>query len=156
MSQSAAAKPAPTAQRPRALRRLAAMVYETFPLFAVAFFAALPALLITGGQAVPVAHTAFRIWLLAVIGAYFVICWLRGGQTVGAKAWRLRVVNAEDGRPLTTGQAIRRYLVALFGWVPLGLGHWWGFFNAERRGWHDLVAGTRLVQLPKAEKSNQK
>ena len=36
------------------------------------------------------------MWLL--VGAYFVLSWGRGGQTMGMRPWRLRVLAA-DGKP---------------------------------------------------------
>lgn len=127
---------------------MAALIYESLPIFAICFAATLPAIALYQGEAVPVASWWFRLWLAFAVGVYFVSAWVRGGQTIGAKAWRLRVVT-EHGHPVTVSQAVLRYIVAMVGWLPFGLGHFWAWFDAEKRGWHDLIARTRLVYLPK-------
>ena len=95
-----------TAQRPIRGRHLAAMVYEVLPVFAVAFAATFPLIAMRAGESVPVGSWLFRLWLLLVIGAYFSSAWTWGGQTIGAKAWRLRVVNDHDGSSLSWHQAL--------------------------------------------------
>lgn len=140
------AEPQLTAQKPSRRRHLAALVYEVLPVFAVTFLATLPLIAFRGGESVPVGSWMFRCWLMLAVGAYFVSGWLWGGQTMGAKAWRLRVVN-DDGKTLNWRQAWGRYLIALLGWIPFGLGHWSAWLRKDRRGWHDLATGTRLVFL---------
>jgi uncharacterized RDD family membrane protein YckC len=49
--------------------------------------------------------------LLVAVGVYFVYCWVRAGQTLAMKSWRLRLVD-RDGRLLRPGRAVLRYLLA--------------------------------------------
>jgi uncharacterized RDD family membrane protein YckC len=86
--------------------------------------------------------------LLAVTGAYFVISWRRGGQTIGMRAWRLRVVSA-DGNPLETRQALVRFGVSLISLAAVGIGFLWALFDSQNRTWHDVAAGTVMVRLSK-------
>ena len=55
--------------------------------------------------------------LFVVMGAYLVICWTRTGQTLGMKAWRLRVVDS-NGRPPGSMRAVARYILAWHLWLP--------------------------------------
>jgi uncharacterized RDD family membrane protein YckC len=82
------------------------------------------------------------IALWAAIGAYAVVSWRRGGQTIGMKPWRLQVVSAEGT------QASWRALMIRYGVASLSLGTvlLWGLFDGQRRGLHDLAAGTLLVR----------
>lgn len=150
--------------------RLAAMVYEAVLLFGVVFIVsyALLALFQWKYPLPPGPRTALQGVLFVAIGAYFVGCWTRSGQTLALKTWRLRVVGA-DGAPPSAGRALARYLLAWHLWVP---GLLWaalaqatvlpalaalvlGFaalllpalVDPQRRLLHDRWSGTRLVRV---------
>jgi uncharacterized RDD family membrane protein YckC len=99
--------------------RLAAMAYEAVLLFGVTFVVSY-ALLALAGWTYPLPPA--RRWVLqsvlfVAIGAYFVYCWVRTGQTLAMKSWRLRVVD-RDGRPLPPARAVLRYLLAWSLFLP--------------------------------------
>ncbi|HZP68040.1 MAG TPA: RDD family protein [Rudaea sp.] len=132
--------------------RLLAAIYDLLPLCGLWFLAGVVALLATGGalDTHRLAHKLLvQALVLGVTAAYFLVSWLRGGQTIGMRAWRLRVVRA-DGSPLHARDAVLRLVVAPVSLAALGLGFCWVFFDAERRAWHDLAAGTRVVRLEKS------
>ena len=81
---------------------------------------------------------AHQLFVAAMLAAYFLWCWLRGGQTLAMKAWRVRLVG------VTPGRALLRFVLALF-LVPTGLSILWALFDRERQFLHDRLAGTRLV-----------
>ena len=85
-------------------------------------------------------------WLAA--GAYAVYSWLRGGQTLGMRPWRLRVTGRDGAAPTRT-QLIKRYLVGTLSLLLGGMGFWWAWFDRERLTWHDRISGTRVAQVPK-------
>ncbi|HSG77160.1 MAG TPA: RDD family protein [Burkholderiales bacterium] len=124
---------------PGLARRLGGMLYEALLLFAVAFFAGSAFHFASG--AAPLegwllrAHQAF---LAAVFAAYFLWCWLRGGQTLAMKAWRVRLVN------VTPGRALLRFACALV-LVPTGISIIWSLADRDGQFLHDRLAGTRLV-----------
>lgn len=131
--------------------RLVAGLYDALPVLSLWFVAAMLALALTGG-ALDVRQMPHKVLvqalLLAFTAAYFVISWRRGGQTIGMRAWRLRIVRA-DGTALDTRQAIVRFGVSLISLAALGLGFWWALFDAQNRTWHDMAAGTVMVRLEK-------
>ena len=90
----------------------------------------------------------FKIWLLLVPLVFFTWFWTHGGQTLGMKSWRLKVVD-EWGDTLSAQLAVIRYFAAILSWLPLGLGFFWSLFDSEGRTWHDRLSATRLVVLPK-------
>ena len=59
--------------------------------------------------------------VLAFSAAYFVISWTRGGQTIGMRAWRLRVVGA-DGLPVAWPRALLRFVIAAVSLAAFGIG----------------------------------
>ena len=129
-------------------RRLAAILYDSLLLAALLRAATLPVTLVAHGTLHGVARVLYQVYLLAIIAAFFMIFWLRGGQTVGMRAWRLRVV-APDGGPIDLRQATVRFFVSALSWACLGLGFIWSLIDRERRTWHDLASDTRLIVLPK-------
>jgi uncharacterized RDD family membrane protein YckC len=94
------------------------------------------------------AHPLFRCYLLGVIVGFFCWFWLRGGQTLGMRAWRVMLVR-DDGAPLTLRDALLRQAAALLSWASLGVGFAWSLFDAQRLTWHDKLTATRLVMLKK-------
>ncbi len=128
------------------LRRLAALFYEALLLLAVLWLAGLLFSLIGLELRLPHPRLAYQLYLVLVAGGYFVWQWVRGGQTLPMKTWRLRLV-ARDGGSLTWRQAWLRYLAALVGLAVLGLGFVWALFDRDRLFLHDRIAGTRLVRM---------
>lgn len=86
--------------------------------------------------------------ILLVSVAYFPYFWKRDGATPGMKMFRLRVVRDADGGPITTGQAILRVIGFWIDGLVFYLGYVWILIDKRRRGWHDLIAGTVVIELP--------
>ena len=133
--------------------RIAAGIYDLFPLAALWMLTAGIALLVVHGE-VDLAHPSLgwrlglRALLFVMTAAYFVISWARGGQTIGMRAWRLRIVDP-DGNALGWPRAIVRFAVACVSLLALGVGFFWCLFDRRKRGWHDLAAQSVLVRLQK-------
>jgi uncharacterized RDD family membrane protein YckC len=129
-----------SARTPGLPRRLASLVYEAVLLFAVGFFGAWVFFFASGGvdaTAGAMRHL-LQVFLALVFAAYFLWCWLRGGQTLAMKAWKIRLVGVT---PVT---ALIRFVLALF-LVPTLVSIVWAFFDRDRQFLHDRLAGTRLV-----------
>ena len=134
---------AEAAARPGLLRRLAALIYDTLLLFAVLFAATVPAVIVTGGEAVGPNHPAFTAYLLAVSYLYFGWCWTRSGQTLGMRAWRMRV-RTREGEPLGWGRSLVRFTAAMVSIGAAGIGLLWVAFDRERLSLHDRLSATVL------------
>ena len=141
---AAAARPG---ARPGLLRRLAALVYDALLLFAVLFAATVPVLLLTGGRAVDPNDPVFTAYLLVVSYAWFGWCWTRSGQTLGMRAWRMRVRTREGGR-LGWRRALGRFAAALLSIGTAGAGLLWVAFDRDRMSLHDRLSGTVLEMVP--------
>lgn len=128
-------------------RRLAAILYDSLLMAAALYAAAVPAVWLHGG-AVPPDAAWFRAWLVAVAWFYLAFSWTRGGQTLGMRAWRCRLVTTRGG-PVGWGRAVARFAAAAVSWGALGLGFWWCLIDRERCAWHDRWTGTRLVLVPR-------
>jgi uncharacterized RDD family membrane protein YckC len=126
---------------PGIARRLAAMLYEALLLAAVAFFAAWLFFFASGGRDATSGWTRhlLQLFILAVFAGYFLWCWLRGGQTLAMRAWRIRLVD------VTPRKALLRFVLALL-LLPASIA--WAFFDRDRQFLHDRLAGTRLIVFP--------
>lgn len=156
--------PAPV---PTIRRRLAALVYESVLLFGIVFVAGYLFATLTQQRNGLTHHNALTAWVALVVGAYFVWCWTRGGQTLPMKTWRLRLVATSTGQPPTAGRALARYLAAWLWFLPplavhplahlpvpatLGAAAAWfclwaaaARLDPARQFPHDRLAGTRIV-----------
>jgi uncharacterized RDD family membrane protein YckC len=72
--------------------------------------------------------------------------WLARQATPGKMVFGARIVDAETGGRLSTGQSIGRYLGYYVSLVGLGLGFLWVGLDARKQGWHDKLAGTVVVR----------
>lgn len=81
--------------------------------------------------------------------AYFAGMWTWKGTTVGGIVLNLKVVRY-DGSPLTFSVALVRGLGAALSVVVMFLGFLWIAWDPDKQGWHDRIAGTVVVRLPRA------
>ncbi len=80
---------------------------------------------------------------------YHVVFWAWKGTTIGGIICQLRIVRI-DGSPLTFSDALVRALTGVFSAGALGIGFLWILRDEQRQSWHDLVAGTYVVKVPRA------
>lgn len=125
---------------PGLMRRLASMVYEALLLFAVAFFASWLFFFASGARDATSGWLRFelQLFIAVVFAAYFLRCWLYGGQTVAMKAWKIRLVDVTPKSAL-----LRLALAAVL--VPTGISILWALFDRDHLFLHDRLAGTRLI-----------
>ena len=129
-------------------RRIAAGCYDGLLLIAVWMLTTLALVAVRGGQPVPPAQPGYQLLLLGATAAFFISSWLRGGQTLGMRAWRLRVERqAGGGLDFRTG--VIRFLAGLLSVLSCGLGLLWLWIDRDELTWHDRLAGTQVVVLPK-------
>ena len=127
------------------LRRLMIMVYDLVIIMALLMLAATLALLAQLGDKTAFRDPGYTAYLLAVWYLYLAWCWHKGGLTLGMRAWRVRIIDNNGNRPGWAQCAIR-FLFSLLSATALGAGFIWSLFEKEKRCWHDIVSGTRLVR----------
>ena len=89
----------------------------------------------------------FHLHLLA-LAAYGAVMWKVRGSTIGGIIFDLRVVRL-DGRPIEWETAIVRALGCFLSLAVAGLGFIWIAFDEASQAWHDKIAGTVVVRVPK-------
>jgi uncharacterized RDD family membrane protein YckC len=147
-------------EHPSLLRRLAAIVYDTFlvlPLVMVAVAIGLGLRTALGLEPYDDSRVSIldanlvRLIELTAVVAFFCYFWLKNGQTLSMQAWRIKLVNSAGGK-IRLYQAVVRALGATLSAGCLGAGYWWCLIDAKGRTWHDYLSGTELILLPKKEK----
>lgn len=147
-SQSHQVNPSYHAPTAGVLRRLAAACYDALLLGALWMTATLVIVAVRGGEPVPAGEPGYQFLLLLMAALFFITSWLRGGQTLGMRAWRLRV-ERESGEALDTRTGIVRFAGGLLSVATGGIGLLWLWVDRDELTWHDRLAGTRVVLLPK-------
>ena len=77
--------------------------------------------------------------------AYVVGFWAASGATPGKMLMGLRVVTRE-GERIGGGTAVLRYVGYIVSGLALLLGFLWIIWDPDHEGWHDKIAGTRVIK----------
>ncbi len=125
-------------------RRLGAMSYDGMLLLAVLFVATFAVLPLTGGNAVSSGNPLYAGYLLLITYIYFAGQWVRGGRTLGMRAWHIRLLKQDGSAPDWFACSVR-FAAAWLCWAPAGLGFLSGIARPDRLAWHDRASGTWLV-----------
>jgi uncharacterized RDD family membrane protein YckC len=126
------------------LRRFGAILYDFFLLITVLFLASFIAVIPTGITPAHPYFFLFQVYIFAVAFIFFAWFWTRGGQTLGMRTWKIKLVTI-DGSACTWSSALLRYFTAILSWLALGLGFLWSLWDKQHRTWHDIVSKTKLV-----------
>ncbi len=90
-------------------------------------------------------HDGFFFLLLL---AYHIGFWTWKGTTLGGIICSLRVIRTH-GAPLRAADAVVRGLASVFSLAALGIGCLWMLQDPEGQTWHDKIAGTLVVKVPR-------
>ncbi len=138
---SAAAQAGPVPQAPRA---------STASMPRAGFWIRMGALLldvILVGFVAGMLHHAFN-YHLAILALYAAVMWKLRGSTIGGIVFDLKVVRL-DGREMDWETAIVRALACFLSLAVAGLGFIWIAIDDAHQAWHDKIAGTVVVRVPK-------
>ncbi len=80
--------------------------------------------------------------------AYHVAFWSWRQTTIGGIVLNLKIVRL-DGQSLNVGVVVVRSLSSIFSGIVFGLGFFWASWDDERQSWHDKIAGTTIIRVPK-------
>ena len=128
---------------PSFFKRTAAIIYELFLLIAVFSIVTFLFILIFGDATEGLNHFALQVILWLVGGMYFVFSWVRTGQTLAMKTWRIKL-ESMGGESLSLNRATLRYVLATAGLMFFGAGFIWALFDREGLYLHDRLIGARL------------
>ena len=150
-------------------KRLAAMVYDTLVVTAIAILSAmlmsgiLVLLMDTGILPMGAAQHpseaiqesglytgTIQIWSLLWVVFFFLWFWKNGGQTLGMRAWRLRLFSSNE-KPVTWTRLLSRAISSL-----LGLGTLWLLVNRKQKlALQDKVSSIEMLELTKHDNDHK-
>ncbi len=158
-------------------RRLAALFYDLLLVIALGFIVTFAMLPLTRGEAIlsstqGIVGHAYHALLAMLAFAYFGWSWTRSGQTLGMRAWRIRL-ESSGGKPLNWAESLLRFvlgsglawLAALGVWylsrpgsplghvgaaallAPLLVNYAWIWFDDEGRSLQELAGSARMRRI---------
>lgn len=89
----------------------------------------------------PASRASFILTAIAVV-----VFWIYKSATPGKMIFGAKIVDANTGGPLTTGQCIGRYLGYYVSLFTLCIGFLWVAFDPRKQGFHDKLAGTVVIR----------
>lgn len=93
------------------------------------------------------ALTLFQLNWVAMVSAYYLISWQGAGQTIGMRAWRIKVVSLTN-EPLSWQDCWKRLGAGMVNFLLLNLG-WLGYLLPAGKSLTDHLSHTRIERLPK-------
>ncbi|WP_432454498.1 MULTISPECIES: RDD family protein [unclassified Agarivorans] len=139
-------------------RRLGAYIYDAVMATAIAMVVTMLSLamvavssslgLLTLPEGVePSSYLVTQIWFQGLIWGsiilFYIWFWHNQGQTIGMRAWRLRVQN-KDGSNISYTQALIRLFTS-----ALGLGNVMVLLTKDKTAFQDIWGKCQVVTLPK-------
>ena len=134
-------------------RRLGAMIYDAFLLFALLMIAAIPVVAIAGANSDFFKSPLYTLYLYTISFVFYGWFWTHGGQTLGMRSWKIRILR-DDNRPLGWDSALIRFLMATISLSLLGIGFLWILFSRENLAWHDQISRTHVLFDPEYGKKS--
>lgn len=108
-------------------------------------------MIVTEALAVLLANSLIQ---MIILGALVIVLWCYYDATPGKMLLRMRIVDVKTGKEPSRWQYIIRFL----GYIPsllfLALGFLWIYYDKKRQGWHDKMAGTAVIILPRKQSDN--
>lgn len=131
-------------QAPSLIKLGACLLYETLTLIAILFVSAAVFIWLFGDASHGLKRLALQMFLWIVLGAYYLWCWVKSGQTLAMQAWNIKLVTAQNRLP-DLSLAIMRYVLATFSFACFGLGFLWAIADRQGLYLHDRLLNTKLV-----------
>ena len=133
------------------IKQFAAMLYDSLLIFAVLFLATAIALIFNRGNAIE-SSPLFSLYLLFILFSFYAWFWHKSGQTLGMRAWKIRIVSEFGGNP-GWGSSYLRLVFALVSILCLGVGYFWRLFKPYT--WHDKLSQTSIIDVSSLDRTKK-
>lgn len=122
------------------------MFYDTLIVMAILIIGTVFSLFLTQGKPIPPHTFYYQFFLTGLWASFFIGFWSRGGQTIGLRAWHLKVVTWDD-QNLSFKQAAIRLLLATLLILLGGIGLVWSLFDKQGLTLYDRLSKTKLIDI---------
>lgn len=147
--------------RARLMRRLAALLYDGFLVFAIWMLIGLALQLIVGPgtnelvdgvvKTNPILDVVTFTLMVISASSFYLWFWQKSGQTLGMMSWRLKLVT-EDNQLVGLKQGLLRFFLAWPSFFFAGIGYFWLYLDSEGNAIHDKLSHTKVVIVPKSHR----
>jgi len=146
-------------------RRLLAMIYDGLLLMAILFCVVmvyLSVIVVSGdphpdllnareGDVITELEPVEMGWpiypiTISAYALFYIYFWRNSGQTLGMRAWKIKLVSSGDSLP-SIAQCLQRLLWGAVSLLLFGMGYWLMLFNREKGTLHDRLSSTKVIQL---------
>ena len=124
-------------------KRLLAIFYDLVLLATMFLVASAIAIVFNEHKAFASGNYIMPLWLIFVTSLYYCISWKSSGQTLGLKAWGLKLVKL-DGSDFTWLEVITRFFISLILFCTI-VGFLWLLFNKNRLTIYDIVTKSKII-----------
>lgn len=124
-------------------KRLLAIFYDLVLLATMFLLASAIAIVFNEHKAFASGNYIMPLWLIFVTSLYYCISWKSSGQTLGLKAWGLKLVKL-DGSDFTWLEVITRFFISLILFCTI-VGFLWLLFNKNRLTIYDIVTKSKII-----------
>lgn len=135
-----------TVKAPSLIKLGACLLYELLTMIAIVFVSAAVFLALVGDASTGFKRFGLQLFLWAVVGAYYIWCWIKSGQTLAMQAWKIKLVN-ELNQLADWKLSAMRYVLATLSLSFLGLGFLWAIVDKQHFFLHDRLLNTLNTKL---------
>ena len=128
-------------------KHFAAFIYDIFPIVGMFLLTTFIVVLIRHGEEVKPHTLWFDLIVITELAFYYTYSWKIGGQTLGMRAWKFKIIPNQNQATMTWPQTSLRFLVGIISTLLLGSGLFWALFSKEKRTWMDLVSDSSCQNI---------
>jgi uncharacterized RDD family membrane protein YckC len=129
-------------------KHFAAFIYDVFPIAGILLVTSMVVLLAREGTEVERYSIWFSVLLISEVSFYYIYSWKIGGQTLGMRAWKIKIIpNNTHQTQITWAQSIARFLIGTLSTLLIGLGLFWKTFSTKKKSWMDSISRSETQDI---------
>ena len=130
-------------------KHFAAFLYDIFPLLGLFILTSLIVAIIRKGNIVAQHTLWFDILIFSEMAMYYIYSWKTGGQTIGMRAWKFKILPNGEQANLTWSQSLLRFIIGIVSTLLFGLGLFWKLISKKNQSWMDLASASNTINVEK-------
>ena len=123
-------------------RRLGAIIYDAFIIYSLwVVITALFMFITQSKQAIDTNNHIYHFLLLSIWFGYFALSWKYSGQTIGMRAWRIKLLSLNN-QAISWRMCLTRFIYAVPALLFAGIGLFYSLIDRNHLALHDKITGT--------------